>query len=481
MIGMRAGIFILLVLCVASAANAGSRLQSRSNSVFQANCARMHFKSYHRSYHDAAVYKIFLKRKSDACPLTTLDQVMETVRAFHDISGGIPQVVYLVGWQADGHDSKYPDWSHVGVHCRSSYSDDPVQSLRKIMTEAHTYNAAISLHVNMNDAYTNSPLWQTYLDGDVLCRQKDGSFLPTGVWDGEASYGISHVKEWRSGLAQKRILSLLALLPELKESKTIHIDALYGLPSERDGLTAEADKIGINEIVDFWHEQGLDVTTEFLPSFDQIGYFPMVYHINTDERHRLLYPPKLLCGGDADWNTRNSVDYYVSSWGANMPAGGCVYEEAWGEGHWGDLTGPCVQDMRGFLNRFFNHTALFVYYNRSRPVRHVVDEKYYTVTRANGVEACVRMSDRALVVTDRGRKVVSQGDFFLDYPHGGGIILAYSTNGCNREFELPLGWESSEQLVGTQYPSRQMRTYSIVGKKIFLRLAAGTSVVLKKL
>ena len=137
---------------------------------------RMRYDRWFNHYHDSVVYKTFMKSQG-AAPDTTLDQALALIRRIHDYSGGLHQVVYLVGWQFDGHDSKYPDWSEVGPQCRSSLSDDPLTSLRLAMQEARKYNADLSLHVNMNDAYTNAPSWKTYEANDLFCRHKDGGIV----------------------------------------------------------------------------------------------------------------------------------------------------------------------------------------------------------------------------------------------------------------------------------------------------------------
>ena len=104
------------------------------------------------------------------------------------------------------------------------------------------YNTDVSLHINMNDAYENSPDWAEYLEKDAIIKNPDGSLRKGGVWGGEQCYLISHTKEFKSGLAQKRILKLLEYLPELKDAKTIHIDAFFAAESPFDKITLEQDK-----------------------------------------------------------------------------------------------------------------------------------------------------------------------------------------------------------------------------------------------
>ena len=61
----------------------------------------------HYQYHQCLTYKSFLCRKPGEV-VTDLDQSLERIKDIHAITKGIQQIVYLVGWQYDGHDSKYP-------------------------------------------------------------------------------------------------------------------------------------------------------------------------------------------------------------------------------------------------------------------------------------------------------------------------------------------------------------------------------------
>ena len=44
---------------------------------------------------------------------TTYDQAAEIIRAINNVSDDLPQLVYLVGWQFQGHDDKYPSLNVV--------------------------------------------------------------------------------------------------------------------------------------------------------------------------------------------------------------------------------------------------------------------------------------------------------------------------------------------------------------------------------
>lgn len=476
-----AGVVVMLLLATSAFGGCpADNTVARRNSIAQANGAKMRYENWFNNYHESFVYKIFLKSKINGQPFTTLEEAAEIIRRVNDFTGGMHQIVYLVGWQYDGHDSKYPSLDMVGDHCKSRFGESPLESLRGMMREASKFNADVSLHINVDDAYTNSPLWKSYVDDNLLCRDGNGNLVKSGVWDGELAYAVSHQKEWKSGRLERRILGLLDLIPEIRQSHTIHIDAIIGRESKFDGVSLADDKAAIRNMVDFWHGQGVDVTTEFLPSMDALGLFPMVYHYNTDESQRILCPPSLLCGGDSAWNTRHLSDYDNQKWENFRPSGGCAYEEAWGDGHWGDLTGAALADERKFLANLFNRAILNAYYNRSRPVRHSVTADEYIVERANGVTATVFRKDRTLAVVDNGRTVVSNGDFFLDFPYGGGIILAYSEHGCNRVFRLPKSFEKSAKLVATLWPGGKTVDMKVSGGSACLVLDPGTSAVIRK-
>ena len=74
-------------------------------------------------YHQTLVMKIFLaeKQANDGCKVfLTFEQALEVIKRLDTITLGIPKIVYLVGWQHNGHDSKYPDWSVVNPRLKRS-------------------------------------------------------------------------------------------------------------------------------------------------------------------------------------------------------------------------------------------------------------------------------------------------------------------------------------------------------------------------
>jgi len=244
-------------------------------------------------YHQMLVYKVMNCIKDAQGNMKevylTFEQTLDAVRKMYNMTCGIPQVLYLTGWQYEGHDSKYPSWAEVNRHLKRPENKTALESLRWLMREATKYNALVSLHINMFDAYPESPLWDLYVEKDIIAKDKEGKVIPGKEWSGMASYQISYTQEWKLGLAQKRIDGLLDMLPELKESKTIHIDAFLGVrPADQQGLispylgyTKEQEAATQRKIYRYWRDRGIDVTSEWVIGLRTdrfVGLQPWAWH-----------------------------------------------------------------------------------------------------------------------------------------------------------------------------------------------------------
>ena len=80
----------------------------------------------HHEYHQLLAYKIFMAMKSDP-PYTTCEEALSIIKGMHAISRGMKQVVYLVGWRYDGHDSKCPAWFETNRHLMRPGDSDPLR------------------------------------------------------------------------------------------------------------------------------------------------------------------------------------------------------------------------------------------------------------------------------------------------------------------------------------------------------------------
>ena len=76
---------------------------------------------YMHPYHQMQVMKIMLSypdEKGDPVLCYTFEQVLSLVKQMDAVTRGLPKTLYLVGWQYNGHDDKYPAWFEVNNHLK---------------------------------------------------------------------------------------------------------------------------------------------------------------------------------------------------------------------------------------------------------------------------------------------------------------------------------------------------------------------------
>ncbi len=227
-------------------------------------------------YHQTLIYRVMHALRDGTGKMCeqflTFEQTLAIIKGLHHLTCGIPQVVYLTGWQFEGHDSKYPSWAEVNGHLKRPEDEAAVDSLRWLMREGRKYNCRVSLHLNMFDAYQDSPLWDEYVEKDIIAKDTDGKPICGNVWSGMDCYHVSYTQEWKHGLGQKRIDGLIEMLPELKDSATVQIDAFLGARkadqqgpiSPYVGHTKQEEAATQRKIYRYWRDRGIDVTSEWV-------------------------------------------------------------------------------------------------------------------------------------------------------------------------------------------------------------------------
>lgn len=436
---------------------------------------------YTHDYSQTLTYKVLNARKPDRV-FNTFEQTLDLIRAVHRMTGGLKQIVYLAGWQYDGHDSKYPAWFEGNPRLKRSDDRDAMASLRWLMSAAKEYNALVSLHINMDDAYPNSPLWDEYLAKDLIVRKPDGSLREAGVWDGEMSYNVCKAREWEAGLGQRRIDQLLELLP-VREAGSVHIDAFR--PADgmaHAGVTYEQEFKTVLDIIGHFRKNGIDVTTEFLAGHELIGQHPMVYHYNASEQTRLAHPASVICGGGSAWNMRrkNLRDKVAWSGAFLVPEAGCLYEEAWGQSV--DLDLKDNSDLPRFADDFYLRTVPWHFLNRHRPLALQQTNETYSVEFSDGVRSEVRVADRYLTIHQDDRILVRGTDLFYPAVWQGDAWIAFSKSGGDFRWAKPATWGSARQLkVKPLWPSGDNASRSLVvdGSQLTLRLVPGEAVLVR--
>jgi len=432
---------------------------------------------WRHAYHQMLVDKTWIGTKAnpqtgEAARLDhNAEQVLERIRWVAQVTRGLPRITYLIGWQHDGHDSKYPDWSVVNPRLKRPQDATARESLIWLMREARKYNTTVSLHVNMTDAYENSPLWDEYVAKGVIVRDKGTGQLyrsPGAVWGGEQAYWIDHEREWATGLAQRRIDGLLDLLP-IAEAGTIHIDAFY----ITDHTKIEAQKAAIRKEFRYWRDRGVDVTSEAVFHQRQgeafIGLQPMSYVVNmkawgystekpelTDEQ-RMEIPAWLYCHAHDD-----------------------VAQEA------GQLFGTSMVDETlatpaDFVRPFCLQVLPWYFLNRHNRLRlRNEPDGARTLELSDGVVSRVS-GDGHRTIQHQGRLLVDGTDVCVPAlwrPHR--ELIAFSKTGyAQRSWTLPFDWHDVQKVeVFEVGPAGQipLKTLSLSGGQVSLALRAGQMV-----
>lgn len=189
------------------------------------------------------------------------ESTLDFIKQIDMMTLGAPKIIYLIGWQYLGHDDKYPAFFEVNDLLKRAQDATGLDSLLWLMAEAKKYNTILSVHINLSDAYPDSPLWQEYIDKDLILKNNKGELKCTGEWNGNKCYQVRFAEEVKSGMFYKRVDKLFDLLP-LAEIKTLHIDAFFA----RKGLntTIASEKAARRMMIEYLNGKGVDVTSEFL-------------------------------------------------------------------------------------------------------------------------------------------------------------------------------------------------------------------------
>lgn len=248
----------------------------------------------------------------------TYTDVINNIRYMDAISRGMHKIVYLVGWQYNGHDDQYPAFWGFNSSLTGGEGASAKESYLNVQKKAkEEYNTTVSVHINMTDAREDSFYWPTYVANDMLCRNKHGDFCNSGNLSfgnniSLPNYEVCLVNEWKKGYTADRIHRVIDAC-NLKYAKTVHIDAFKPYKSEYHGYTLDdADQV-MRKIIRYFRDQGVDVTTEFWQDFGRvdrfIGLSPACWWNNFTIEDRVGIHPKLACGGEAgtwmsgqDWN-----------------------------------------------------------------------------------------------------------------------------------------------------------------------------------
>lgn len=478
---------VVLILASVFFAASLSAQQKTDTTYIRYPAAQQHLPWHHR-YDQTLVMKLMMStsgfdgkyktRDNGSSELyLTFKEALDIIRRLDNFTLGMPKIVYLVGWQYNGHDSKYPAWFEGNEKLKRKEDKSALESLRWLMREAKRYHTIVSLHINMFDAYADSPLWDEYVKNDIIAKNKDGSLLSA-----EWGFPVSYAQEWKTGFAQKRIDSLCKLLP-LKDAGTVHIDAFHTWPPlptpDANGnvkidlsrkvispflpFTVADETEAQQNIFNYWASKGIDVTsegTDFLRDASFEGLQPMAWWFTGLENYK-RWPSSIYTGG---------VDR--SDWGRLF--GTSIHGE--------DIVKKDKLYLQGFKEQFCLNTVIWYYLNRLDRKYFLSSDNYKSVGFSNNIISS--LTANGYLLTSNNDTLAYNNNLFLPAPWvGENNIVAYTKAGYkNINWKLPQEFSSRKNATIYRVDDngkKKIATRKIISNKIILSLKADEIVLLE--
>lgn len=367
-------------------------------------------------------------RKGGSVIRCDCEKALSIIRAVDNLTLGVKKIVYLVGWQYNGHDDKYPAFFKVNDGIKRNADINAHDSLIWLMKEAKKYNTIVSLHVNFTDAYEDSPLFSDYVNAGALIRNAFGKPAKIERYNGKACYKISYKEEWESGLFHKRVDRLLELLP-ISEAGTLHVDNFQCYVNRKPYVDAQEMQYYREKMVDYLAERGIDITSEF--TYREGRGTSLLYGRITRDVTPRRYPIALLDKIPAVWwvdkmSEEEYFDYYPERYCGGMPKDKRIASMLYGNIHGEDIW--LKEDWQDeFVKKFYTVNLPFFYLakKKKKGLGRNADSVIYedgTVSEASG-----RIT--------QGGKTLKDGDFVcLPYMEGHAV---YSGSRSTVSVEVP--------------------------------------------
>jgi hypothetical protein len=417
----------------------------------------------YRSKHDYSqtlVMKIMnatVNKDGSTNVVCNFENTLSLIKKIDIITLGVPKILYLVGWQYNGHDDKYPAFFEVNQALKCSRDTTALQSLKWLFHEAKEYHTTISLHINMTDAYENSPLWKEYIEKNMISRNADGSLKTIGFYNNRNTYQINYKHEWENGYAQMRVDKLLNLLPELQESGTIHLDAWLARGSEADGETSTMEAAYQEKLCAYWNSKGIDVTTEMVLDY-MIGKVPFAYHFYKRNQNDYMKVPATVCTG-SDFNpdvpcdaglkflfgiSMNGESIFPGSWRGSiddrwfLPSDKAILPK----GNWKDLKNEYWTKI--FINEFYLNCPQYFFLNKFKRLR--VDGTGNARTAHFSDNISVALADSTVIYNG---KILRKKDliFFPGQWLKNHSYVLYSPLSAHVNIDVPDEWKSHKKIT----------------------------------
>jgi hypothetical protein len=199
--------------------------------------------------------------------------IFEMVKKYYHILDGMPQVLYIGGFQEGGFDNSYPYTLNTDERVGT------VEELRGYIREAGKYNTILSLH----DNFDSDVIHTRHYDPRIACMDAEGNPWMGWFWPAGVDHIIAPYKYSQLGLMQKRVK---ATVDTYGIQGSYHLDVLSSEPLRYDfdpdfQASAEKSHRGKLAIIDEFNKHGIDVTSETI-IHPYVGHIGFGLHARTD-------------------------------------------------------------------------------------------------------------------------------------------------------------------------------------------------------
>ncbi len=433
--------------------------------------------AYNYDYTKTMMMKMFMSQPNKAGNGTevcvTFADALEIIKRVDAITVGMPKIIYLVGWQYNGHDDKYPDFFEVNpaLKCKDK---TPLESMLWLIEEAKKYNTVVSVHINFNDAYENAPSFDKFVKANALIRKRNGKPHAIENYNGLKCYKTSLVEYWESGLFKEMFDRLLGILP-LEELKTVHVDNFQCYKNYCPDISIKEMQSARRKMIEYVNSRGIDITSEFTYREDEKLFNKPIFGLPRE--HNPNAPMDTLGIIPASWwCTRMKREEYVSIPPQHY-CGGHYKDKRYGNYLYHNIHGEDI--FQKFKDKKANWEKEFIeaFATVQVPFQFLCNYKRMAINGHGRNEYCVFSNgvksynkDRRITVNDK--TVKENNTVFLPLSHLENTYIAYSSNNDKRLWDIPKGFKEAKISIYDNGEYKYLHTAEVNNNKLDLKISS---------
>ena len=377
------------------------------------------------------------KDTSKSHVIMNFEQALDYIKEIDNMTPGITKIYYLVGWQYNGHDDKYPDFFEVNSALGRKQDASARDSLIWLHEEAKKYSSVVSLHINFNDAYRDAPSFGEFVKRGALIRRRNGKPRAIERYNGKRCYKTCFKGYWESGLFKRNVDRLIELLPFLPECGTVHVDNFQCYHNYAPSVSISEMQDYRRKMIDYVHGKGIDITSEFtyketesLPNRKIFG-LPREHHWNAPMDTVGLIPASWWC---TRMNRRELVEVPPQLYSGGIYKDKRYSKYLYGNIHGEDIIKPDIDNReQKFMLQFATVQV---------PYHFLCTHKRLGIYGHGANERC-EFSDGIIsyckdsTITQNGEVLKKNGTVFLPYIHRENCCFAYSETGETLNTKVP--------------------------------------------